>query len=244
MEIKTIEKTIKLKLIPLTKNDINQLYSLLDDYTSMIREALDIIIKNDVRSRRKAHELCYRVLREKYPSLHNKFVEEAYKRALAMYRSYRKLLNKWKRLPEKKRKKISSPSLPRVGENRVVELHIDTYKLERRHGFLILTVSRGNGTYINFLVMEYEYARREIKGSKLGNSKILVDGDNIFLLLTIRKDVEVEEHRNKLIIDINEDSIDCLLVNYDKREAILFSIKHDIRKIRTNYRRIRKKHTR
>ncbi len=240
MEIKTIEKTIKLKLIPLTKNDINQLYSLLDDYTSMIREALDIIIKNDVRSRRKAHELCYRVLREKYPSLHNKFVEEAYKRALAMYRSYRKLLNKWKRLPEKKRKKISSPSLPRVGENRVVELHIDTYKLERRHGFLILTVSRGNGTYINFLVMEYEYARREIKGSKLGNSKILVDGDNIFLLLTIRKDVEVEEHRNKLIIDINEDSIDCLLVNYDKREAILFSIKHDIRKIRTNYRRIRK----
>ncbi len=42
---------------------------------------------------------------------------------------------------------------------------------------------------------------------RLGNSKILVDGDNIFLLLTIRRNVEVREHRNKLVIDINEDSI-------------------------------------
>ncbi len=125
----------------MTRSDKNQLLSLLNDYTSMIREALDIIVENDVRSRRKAHELCYRLLRDKYPHLHNKFVQEAYKRALAMYRSYRKLLNKWKRLPEKRRKETSPPSPPKVEENRVVELHIDTYKLERKHGFLTLTVS-------------------------------------------------------------------------------------------------------
>ena len=75
---------------------------------------------------------------------------------------------------------------------------------------------------------------------RLGNSKILVDGDNIFLLLTIRRNVEVREHRNKLVIDINEDSIDCLLIDYDRWEAKLFSIKHDIKRIRTNYMRIRK----
>jgi len=114
----------------------------------MLREALGIIIENDVRSRKKAHEKCYRVLREKYPQLHNKFVQEAYKRALAIYRSYRKLLNKWKRLSEKKRGKIKPPSPPSVEENRVVELHIDTYKLERRHGFLTLAVSKGNGVYL------------------------------------------------------------------------------------------------
>jgi len=238
--IKTIEKTIKLKLLPLTSNERNELLSLLNDYTSMIREALDIIINNDVRSRRKAHELCYKVLREKYPHLHNKFAQEAYKRALAMYRSYRKLLNKWKRLPEKKRKETSQPSPPRVKENRVIELHIDAYKLERRHGFLVLTVSKGNGVYLKFLVMEYGYARRELEGARLGNSKILVEEDKVYLLLTIRRNVEVYEHRNKLIIDINEDSIDCLLVNHDRNEATLFSIRHDIRRIRTNYRRIRK----
>ncbi len=205
----------------------------------MIREALDIIIKNDVRSKKKAHKLCYHVLREKYPHLHNKFVQEAYKRALVTYRSYRKLLNKWKRLPEKRRK-ISPPSLPNVEDNRVIELHIDTYRLERKHGFLVLRLSKGNGVYLGFLVMEYEYARRELNGAKLGNSKILVDGHSIYLLLTIRRNVEVMEHRNKIIVDINEDSIDCLLVNYDEKKAVLFSIRHDIRRIRTNYRRIRK----
>ena len=224
----------------MTKNDRGQLLSLLNDYTAMIRDALEIIVRNDVRSRKKAHELCYRVLRERYPHLHNKFVQEAYKRALAMYRSYRKLLNKWKRLPEKKKKRISPPSLPTIESNRVIELHVDTYRLERRHGFLVLTVSKGNGVYLRFLVMEYSYARRELEGTKQGNSKILVERDEVYLLLTIRKNVEVNEHRNKLFIDINEDSVDCLLVNYDRSEATLFSIRHDIRKIRTNYRRIRK----
>jgi len=238
--IKTIEKTVKLKLMPLTGNDRNQLLSLLDDYTLMIKESLDIIIKNGIRSRKKAHELCYRVLRDKYPHLHNKFVQEAYKRALAMYHSYRKLLNKWKRLPEKKRKKISPPSLPTVEENKVIELHIDTYKLKRKHGFLSLIISKSNGMYLRFLIMEYDYARRELNEAKLGNSKILVDGEDIYLLLTIRKNVEVSEHKNKLFIDINEDSVDCLLVDYDKNKAVLFSIKYDIRRIRTSYRRIRK----
>ncbi len=231
---------MKLKLIPLTKNDRNQLHSLLNEYTAMIKEALDIIVRNNVRSKKKAHELCYRLLREKHPHLHNKFVQEAYKRALTMYRSYRKLLNKWRRLPEEKRKKVSPPSLPRVEENRVIELHIDTYKLERKHGFLALTISRGSREYLKFLVMEYEYARRELEDAKLGNSKLLVDDDGIFLLLTVRRDVEVREHRNKLVIDINEDSVDCLLVDYESNRATLFSIKHDIKKMRLNYRRVRK----
>jgi len=206
----------------------------------MVKEALIIVIKNDVRSRKKAHELCYSFLRERYPHLHNKFVQEAYKRALAMYRSYRKLLNKWKRLPEKKKKRLSPPSPPKVEDNRVIELHVDTYKLKRRHGFLVLTVSKGSGVYLRFLVMEYDYAKRELEGAKLRSFRVLIDGNCIYLLLTIRKDVEVNEHRNKLIVDINEDSVDCLLVNYDKNEAVMFTIRHDIKRVRTNYRRIRK----
>ncbi|RLE97997.1 MAG: hypothetical protein DRJ57_03985 [Thermoprotei archaeon] len=224
----------------MTRGDERQLRALLDDYTLMVREALGIIVTNDVRSRRRAHELCYRRLRERYPHLHNKFAQEAYKRALAMYRSYRKLLNKWRRLPAKERRRVSPPSLPTVGESRVVELHIDTYRLDRKHGFLALTVSRGGGVYLRFLVLEYEYAMREIEGAKLCNSKLLVDGEEVFLLLTVRRSVEVREHRNKLIIDVNEDTIDCLLVDYDGGRAVLFSIKHNAGRVRANYRRIRK----
>ena len=236
--IKTIKKTVRLKLVPLSRNDRNQLLSLLNDYTLMIREALDIIAKNDVRSRKRAHELCYQVLRNKYPHLHSKFVEEAYKRALAMYRSYRKLLSKWRKLPEKKRK--SPPSLPVIRENKIIDLHIHTYKFEKRHGFLALTVSKGSSVYPRLLVMEYDYAKRELEGAKLGNSKILIDGNHIYMLLTMHRNVEATEHRNKLFVDVNEDSVDCLLVDYERNEAALFSIKHDIRRLRTNYRRIRK----
>lgn len=133
---------------------------------------------------------------------------------------------------------MSPPSPPRVEENRVVELHVDTYKLERKHGFLMLTISKGSGVYLKFFVMEYEYVRRELEGARVSNSKLLVDDNGIFLLLTVRRDVEVVEHGNKLIVDINEDSVDCLLIDYDKNKAV-FSIKHDIRAIRTNYRRTR-----
>lgn len=77
----------------------------------------------------------------------------------------------------------------------------------------MLTVSLGNGVYLEFLVIEYDYARRELEGARLSNSKLLVDKDGVYLLLTICRDVEVMEHENKLSIDINEDSIDCLLVD-------------------------------
>ena len=39
------------------------------------------------------------------------------------------------------------PSPPKIDENRVVELHIDAYKLERKHGFLTLVVSIGESLW-------------------------------------------------------------------------------------------------
>jgi len=44
---------------------------------------------------------------------------------------------------KEEKNRLLSPSLPKVEDNRVIELHIDTYKLERKHGFLLLTVSKG-----------------------------------------------------------------------------------------------------
>jgi len=104
---------------------------------------LNIIVENDVRSRNKAHEFCYRYLRERYPHLHNKYVEEAYKRALLMYRSYRKLLGKWM-----KHKCGKPPSPPSIDVNRVVDLHIDTFRVRRRmtsrsSGYLLVVSTLG-----------------------------------------------------------------------------------------------------
>ncbi|MEM2261656.1 MAG: zinc ribbon domain-containing protein, partial [Ignisphaera sp.] len=52
--------------------------------------------------------------------------------------------------------------------------------------------------------------------------------------------VEVFVHRNKLVIDINEDNVTCLLVDYEKGRAVLFTINYNVSRLRMNYRRIRR----
>jgi len=226
---------LKIKLVPISRRDKVLVHSLLSDYTNLLRNALNIVVENDVRSRKKAHELCYRYLRERYPHLHNKYVEEAYKRALSMYRSYRKLLGKWM-----KHKRGNPPSPSSVDANRVVDLHIDTFRIEEEDGFKILRLSIGSGEYARFIMLVYDHALRELSNGKVSNSKIIVDRDALYLLLTIRRNVEVFEHRNKLVIDINEDNVACLLVDYEKRRAVLFTVSYEISRLRLNYRRIRR----
>ena len=41
----------------------------------------------------------------------------------------------------------------------------------------------------------YSIRKRELKGAELGNSRILIDGNGIYLLLTIRRNVAVNEHK-------------------------------------------------
>ncbi|MEM4771266.1 MAG: hypothetical protein QXL49_06785, partial [Acidilobaceae archaeon] len=91
---------------------------LLKGYTAFLREASDIIAGSYVGSMRRSHKLRYKHLREMYPHLHNKYIEEAYKRALSIYRSYRRLLSRWV-----KYKYGKPPSPPSLELNRVIKLH-------------------------------------------------------------------------------------------------------------------------
>jgi len=227
-----MKKTLKVKLIPLTKTDLKKLQKLKETYTAILKEALEMIIENDVRTRKQAHDLCYNVLRQKYPKLHNKFVQEAYKRALSMYKSYLKLRKRYKRGLLK-----SEPSLPKVNENGVIDLHIDTFKLISVNKTLVLSITIGKAEYARFIVLEYDYFTRHLKNWKIQNSRIVVDKE-IYLHLTLSRNVNPKPRENLLILDVNEETVDCLLITKD--EAILFRIKHDIKKIRTNYRRIRR----
>ena len=230
-----LKKTLKLKLIPLTKRDKVETLQFFKEYRSLVSEALNIIVSSDARSKKKAHELCYRALREKHPHLHNKFVEEAYKRALAMYKSYRKLLRKWER-----GKLRSKPTPPSVRELRVIDLHIDTFRVEQDGNYYLLRVSKGSGSHVKFVVMMYRYALEQLRGARVGNSKLLVDEDELFLLLTITKEIETRDAKNRIYIDTNEDNVSVLLVNYDEVTAKLFRISYDVSRIRTRYRCIRR----
>jgi len=228
-----MQKTLKVKLIPLTKSDLRRLHELKESYTTLLKDTLKIVIENDIRTRKQAHKMCYEVLRRNYPNLHNKFVQEAYKKALAMYKSYLKLKKRY----EKGLLKFE-PSLPKIDENNVVDLHVDTFKLVRINGTLLLTISKSKGEYIRFVVLEYAYFKKHLEdGWNIQNSKIIID-NTIYIHLTVSKLITPKHHENKLVVDVNENTVDCLLVTHEV--AVFFKIRHDIRKIRMNYRRIRK----
>jgi len=99
-------------------------------------------------------------------------------------------------------------------------------------------VSRGNGNYLRFLILPYKRAI-VFKDWEIKNSKIVLKRGEIYLHLSVRKQFETKEHENKLVIDINESSVDCLL--YLNKKAIFFRIKHDVKKLRLKYRDLRRK---
>ncbi|MEM2173359.1 MAG: hypothetical protein QXS66_09025 [Thermoproteota archaeon] len=121
----------------------------------------------------------------------------------------------------------------------MVELHIDTLRIEERNGFKILRLSVGNGEHARFVMLIYTHALKEISCAMVSNSRLVVDRGALYLL-TVRKDVEVSERRNKLVVDINEDNVACLLIDYDGSRAVLFTINYSISRLRENYRRIRR----
>ncbi len=232
-----IEKTIVLKLKPLGKGDEKMFYTLLEAYNSMLMEATRIVVLEDIRSRKKAHKRIYPILRERWPEIHNKFAQEAYKRALAMYRSYRQRLKKYKAGKLKHK-----PSPPDPKAKNVLDIHIDTFRIIDRGEYKLLRLSYGGGRYIWFLMVEYEWANRHLAdGWEVKNSKILVRGGEIYLHLSVAKEVEVEEHGNKLLIDINEGSVDCMLYLPKQDKTFFFWIEHDVREIRLRYREMRKR---
>ncbi|MHA1832851.1 MAG: hypothetical protein ACTSV7_02565, partial [Candidatus Baldrarchaeia archaeon] len=126
-EYKEVEKTIVFKLIPLTRKDKNELLSLIKRYVEMLKFSLSMVIGKNLRSRKRVHEEIYPILREKCSDLHNKFVQEAYKKALSMYKSYLKL--------KRKKRKVS---LPEVKKDNVLDLHIDTFRIIKKDDHWLL----------------------------------------------------------------------------------------------------------
>ena len=203
----------------------------------MLAEATKIIVAEDIRGRKKAHDRIYPLFRERWPDIHNKFIQEAYKRALAMYNSYRQRLKKWRRGKLKHK-----PSPPKPKANNVLDLHIDTFRIIGRDGYRLLRLSYGGGRYIWFLIVEYGWASKHLSnGWEVKNSKIVVRNNEVFLHLSIARIVKTEKHENKLMIDINERSIDCMLYLPKQNKAFFFRIEHDIREIRLRYREMRRR---
>ncbi|MEM0366415.1 MAG: hypothetical protein QXJ70_05100 [Acidilobaceae archaeon] len=86
----------------------------------------------------------------------------------------------------------------------------------------------------------YNHVLRKLGNARISNSKLLIDKNTLYILLAVRRSVEVSKHKNKLVIDINGDNIACLLIDYDRCIAVFFTLNNNISRLRVNYRRIRR----
>ncbi|QOJ78907.1 IS200/IS605 family element transposase accessory protein TnpB [Infirmifilum lucidum] len=228
-----LERTIKLKLVPLDTESRRLLHDLLKKYAELLAEAQRLVVELDIRSVKRAHEALYKLLREMHRELHNKYAEEAYRRALANYRSYLKLKRKWeKRL---RRLGFEEPRPPSAEGNKVIDLHISAFRLSPP----LLEVSYGGGKTMKFLAMPNPLLAK-YAGWRIGNSKILVDKGSAYLFLTVRRNVEPEARPNRIYVDVNESSIDLLVADWGHGLGLFLSVMHEGKEIRRRYRILRR----
>ena len=91
---KTLERTVILVSLPLTKSKIEALTRIYQVYGRMLAEALEYMWRNDITSWTKAKKLLYRLFREKYPDIPSHYIHEAIRDASQRLKSFKKLRRK------------------------------------------------------------------------------------------------------------------------------------------------------
>ncbi len=201
-----LTETCKFKLEP-TREQKALLKELFEAYKCMVKECLDKAVEANITSRKRLHEIAYRELRAKFPHYPSHYIYTAITQALAMFKSYRRLV-----------RKRANVSLPRVKDLNAVLLD-DTHLFWFCWGSLKLASHSGNIT----IPFKAEHSSKFIDW-QVKSSRLVKRGDVFFLHVTFRKTVEEREAEGVLGVDINEKSIDLVTVKPDKVRFIKIDI--------------------
>ncbi|RDD53157.1 MAG: transposase [Candidatus Korarchaeota archaeon NZ13-K] len=174
----------------------------------MVRFCLERAIKLGVTSRKRLHEAVYRELREKYPSYPSHYVYTAITQALAMFKSYRRL--------SRRGKNVSPPEIKNLNTVLLDDAHLFWFSW----GSLKLATHRGH-VVVPFEVHEHS---RKFIGWQVKGARLVRRGGSFFLHVTFRKAVEEREPEGVLGIDVNERSIDLIVVKPDKVKFVRIDI--------------------
>ncbi len=93
-QLKTLERTVVLVSLPLTRTKISTLNYIYQVYGKILAEALEHMWSNSISSWIKAKKLLYRRFREKYPDIPSHYIHEAIRDASQRIKSFRKLKKK------------------------------------------------------------------------------------------------------------------------------------------------------
>jgi putative transposase len=202
-----LTETCKFKLEP-TEEQRKILEELFSAYRSMVEECLKSAMSMNITSRKRLHESIYGELRRKFGGYPSHYIYTAITLALGMYKSYRRL--------SRKRNDIRPPSAERL---KAVLLD-DTHLFWFGWGSLKIATHKGHLT-IPFKLHEHAEKFKDwyVKGSRL-----VKDGDEYYLHVTFKKDVEEKEYEGLLGIDVNEKSIDLAIIKPDKVRFVKIDI--------------------
>lgn len=218
-----LNETCRFRLEP-NEEQVAILGELFEAYSEMVRRCLERAVKLGITSRKRLHEAVYRELREKYPSYPSHYVYTAITQALAMFKSYRRLFRRERR--------VSRPEVD--GLNSI--LLDDTHLFWFSWGSLKLATHKGH-IVIPFKVHEHS---RKFMNWKVKGSRLVRRNSDFFLHVTFRKVAEEREPEGVLGIDVNEKSIDLAIIKPDKVRFIKIDIS-EAKYIRDRYFKKRRK---
>ncbi|MCS7116105.1 MAG: hypothetical protein NZ896_01385 [Nitrososphaerales archaeon] len=116
-----LSETCRFKLEP-KEEQITVLDELFKAYSEMVKVCLLKVMRLNVTSRKKLHEVVYRELREKYPRYPSHYIYTAITQALAMFKSCRRL--------SRKRMNISPPNVKNLKVVLLDDMHLFWFSWE------------------------------------------------------------------------------------------------------------------
>ena len=210
-------------------------------YRNLVMTALEIISKNNAKSLNKAHSLCYECLKRRFHGWHNKMYLYAIREALALWKSYLKLLKEYK-----KGKIPFKPSPPEISDNfNHISLYTCQFKIIKiNEAYALLRVALIPKKFVYFLLKMHKFARKILSKGKIKESKLVYKPKANSWEFHISVEMKTNYSKipeNDVVIDVNEDSVDCLIINYKSKKMLFLSVKTNISKTRLKFREIRRR---
>ncbi len=203
---KTLERTIVLVSLPLTKVKVDYLHHVYQVYGEILKESLEYMWSNNVSSWTKTKKLLYKRFREKYPSIPSHYIHEAIRDASQRIKSFKKL-------KKMRQAKTSKPVIRRwsVGcDNQLWKLTLEGIRIATHKGWINIPLK------FHKLFWRYYNGGWVLRSS----ARWKPIGDKLYLYMVFVKNVEVKVDLQRRVcgIDINENNV--TIYTYPDNRAI------------------------
>ena len=210
MPSETIKLTAKFKLKE-TPEGLDELFS---TYREIVNFLITYAFENNITSFYRLKKETYKSLRKEYPELPSHYLYTACQMATSIFKSFRK-----------RRKKGKAKGRP-VFKKEVIMLDDHLFKLDLEKGLVKLSTPNGR-IQLEFYPAKYH---EKFKDWKVGQAWLVRTPKGVFLNVVFSKEVEVEEPKAFVGVDLNENNVTLSLPNGEFVQIIT----HE-REVRTGY---------